>query len=279
MSKQTEMFAGTDGRVMAMNSAYDVLPENTGRDVVVNASYVGVLPARYIGHVRPRGSISIDCAVGPQGAAIAGLWYLEALNVPAAAADVSGVVLGDGVQLHDHGTISYLNRPAADCGVAAGMSVREAARLMLDREPGTPDPAQVTNRTVMEEGEDGRKIVCTDSIAYGLPEDVDNVLLTAGHTGRSAVEYLLKVRPHGFICSDGGMGLNGSGAAGMHFVSDHGLAGAVVDARSARMGDALSTWYDGVISDANAPARAAGIVPGMSAREAAHLLLKRSSSE
>ena len=117
MSKQTEIFAGPRGRVMAMNSAYDVLPQNRARDVVVNASYVGVLPARYIGSVLPRGSISIDCAAGPQGAAIAGLWYLEALNVPAAAADVAGVILGDGMHLHDNGVISYLNRPAADCGV------------------------------------------------------------------------------------------------------------------------------------------------------------------
>ena len=275
MSKQTELFASDRGRIMAMNSAYDVLPDNRGRDIVVNASYIGVLPARYIGDVLPRGSISIDCAVGPEGAAIAGLWYLEALNVPAAAADVSGVILGDGVHLHENGTISHLNRPAADCGVQRGMPVREAARLMLSHDPSKPDPAQVTNRKVMETAANGRKIVCTDSIAYGLPEDVDNVLLTAGHTGRSAVEYLLKVRPFGFICSDGGMGLDGSGAAGMHTVASEGLAGAVVDARTARMGDALSTWHDGIISDANALARAIGIAPGMSAMAAARLLATR----
>ena len=69
---------------MAMDSAYDVAPENQGRDVVINASYCGVLPARFIAEHRPRGATGVDCGVGPAGASIAGLWYLEALNVPAA---------------------------------------------------------------------------------------------------------------------------------------------------------------------------------------------------
>src|SRR3546814_8218441 len=71
-----------------MDSAYHVLPENRDRDVVINASYCGVLPARFIGAIRPRGVIGVDCGVGPAGGSIAGLWYLEALNVPAAVADV-----------------------------------------------------------------------------------------------------------------------------------------------------------------------------------------------
>ena len=46
MGAQTELFAGPRGRVMAMDSAYDVAAGNRGRDVVVNASYCGVLPDR-----------------------------------------------------------------------------------------------------------------------------------------------------------------------------------------------------------------------------------------
>ena len=100
MGAQTELHAEARGRVMAMDSAYDVAPANRGRDVVINASYCGVLPARFIAEQRPRGAIGVDCGVGPAGASIAGLWYLEALQIPAAVADVMTVKLGDGVDLH-----------------------------------------------------------------------------------------------------------------------------------------------------------------------------------
>jgi len=275
MGAQTELHAGARGRIMAMDSAYDVAPDNRDRDIAINASYCGVLPARFIAEQRPRGAIGIDCGVGPAGAAVAGLWYLEALNIPAAVADVMTVRLGDGVDLYTQGVISMANRPATDCGVVPGMSVREAARRMLEADPRSPTAADVTNRTVMETGVEGRQVVCTDSIAFGLPEDVRNVLVTAGHTGRSAVPYLLKVRPFGFICSDGGKGREDAGVAGLAMVQAEGLAGATVDARSARMGDGLSSYRDGTISAANALARAAGVQLGMPAAKAASLLLRR----
>lgn len=275
MGAQTELLAGARGRVMAMDSAYDVAVENRDRDIVINASYCGVLPARFIAEQRPRGAIGVDCGVGPAGASVAGLWYLEALNIPAAAADVMTVRLGDGVDLYENGRVSFANRPALDCGVAVGMPVREAAQRMLESDPGAPSASDVTNRTVMETGADGRQVVCTDSIAFGLPEDVRNVLVTAGHTGRSAVPYLRKVRPFGFICSDGGKGREDAGVAGLAIVEADGLAGATVDARAARMGDGLSSYRDGIISAANALAAAAGVQVGMPAAQAASLLLRR----
>src|SRR3546814_1033786 len=113
---QTESEAGPRGRIVAMDSAYHVLPENRDRDVVINASYCGVLPARFIGAIRPRGAIGVDCGVGPAGASIAGLWYLEALNVPAAVADVMTVRLGDGVDLAENGRVRFVDQPDLDSG-------------------------------------------------------------------------------------------------------------------------------------------------------------------
>ena len=263
------------GSIVTMDSAYDVRDYNKGADVVVNASYCGVLPARFIGRHQPRGAIGVDCGVGPAGASIAGLWYLEALNIPAAVADVMTIILGNGDDLYQKGIVSFVNRPAQDCGVEPGMKVSDAALLMLVQDPDDPNAADVTNRTVVAEGPDGRQVVCTDSIAFGLPEDVNNVLVTAGHTGRSAVPYLIKMRPHGFICSDGGGGRDDSGMAGMVEVNAAGLVGATVGARGAKMGDGLSSYYDGTITAANDLARAAGVEIGMSAKEAAGLLVAR----
>jgi hypothetical protein len=90
------------------------------------------------------------------------------------------------------------------------------------------------------------------------------------------VPYLLRVRPYGFICSDGGKGRDDAGIAGLHLVEKERLVGATVDARSARMGEGLSSYHDGIISAANTLAKAAGVEIGMTAAQAAALLLQRS---
>ncbi len=273
--KQICMVETPRGRIMIMGSAYYVSEANRGRDVVVNASFAGVLPARMVGDHRPRGAIGVDCGVGPDAAGIVGIYYLEALNIAAATVDVMTIWLGDGADMYENGRISYLNRPAQDCGVRKGMSVKEAARLMLDRDPGEPSALEVTNREVMEEGPDGRKIVCTDSITFGLPEDVRNIIVSGGHNGRSSADYIRAINPFGYICSDGGGGRDKSGMAALPAADEMHIAGCTVDARTARMGDGHSTWNEGVISGANRLAQGAGVRVGMRVPEAARLLVRR----
>ena len=278
MELQTTLFESARGAIVALDSAADILPHNRGRDVLVTASYIGVLPARLVHDHLPRAVIGFDGAVGPLGANIAGLWYFEALNVPAAAVDVMTVILGDGSDVYHNGRISYFNRPAADCGVKAGMMADEAARLMLDCDPSQPSAYQVTNRRVMHQNARGRQVVVTDSIVFGTPADRRNVLVTAGHTGRSGARHIIRVNPFGFICSDGGRGRDDSGMAGLPITNAQGIAGATVDARQARMGDGMSTFEDGIISAANELALACGVRVGMRAREAANLLLERDAT-
>ena len=275
---QTEMLRTERGAIMALDSAADILPRNRGCDVLVTASYIGVLPARLLREHLPRAAIGFDGGVGPLGSNMAGLWYLEALNIPAAAVDVMSIILGDGVDVYHNGRISHLNRPAADCGVQAGMAAHEAARLMLDRDPSNPGAYQVTNRRVMHETPEGRQVVVTDSIVFGTEADRRNVLVTAGHTGRSGARHILNVGPYGFICSDGGRGRNDSGMAGLQITDARGIPGATVDARLARMGDGMSTYEDGIISAASGLAQACGVRVGMPAREAALLLAQRKPS-
>lgn len=275
-ANQTVVFTSPTGRgrICAMDSAYHVDPSNRGRDVCVNSSYCGVLPARFIAEAAPRGAIGMDCGIGPEGSAIAGLWYLEALAVPTAVADVMSARLGDGVHLYRHGVISHFNQPAADCGVRAGMAVAAAARAMLENDPAAAGADEITNRTVMHTARDGRQVIATDSIAFALEADRGrNVLVTAGHTGRSAVPYLRRASAWGFICSDGGRGMDDSGMTGLFIVEADGLAGATVDARRARMGSGLSHYHDGIISAANALAAARGVAVGMPCAEAALALL------
>jgi hypothetical protein len=274
--KQTVMYTDKESerKIVAMDSAYDVDARNTATDVCVNASYCGVLPARFIADNAPKAAIGMDCGIGPEGSAIAGLWFLEALDIPAAVADVMSAHLGNGVHLYEHGIISFSNQLAKNCGVIEGMTVKEASLLLLTIESKSSSPSETTNRTIMQTSSDGRHVIATDSIAFGTDEDSKrNVLVTAGHTGRSAVPYLLRCNPWGFICSDGGRGMDDSGIAGLTIVEASGLAGATVDAKLARMGSGLSHYHDGVISAANSHARVRGVKIGMAAEEAASLLL------
>jgi uncharacterized protein YunC (DUF1805 family) len=261
-------------RVVTMDSARYVDPGNSERDVVVPASYLGVLPARLMAPHRPRAVIGHDGGIGKDAAGIQGLYYLEALGIPAAAAAGDSAELGNGTDLYRAGVISRMNILAEQCGVRRGMTVVEAADLLLSNDPNDTDPGTKIRREVVETSPTGRQVVVTDSIIFARPEDRDrNVLVTAGHTGTSGASFLLEFRPWGFICSDGGGGKNDSGTAGLAIVDEYGLAGASVSAQSAAIGDAYSTYEDGVIVACNSSARRRGVEIGMSAREAAHRLL------
>lgn len=257
-----------------MDSARYVDSRNTGNDVVLPASYIGVLPARMCAIYRPKGVIGHDACVGKDGAGIAGLWYLEALGIPAATADGMTVEMGNGQDLYDSGVISYLNYHAETLGIRVGMPVREAAELMCDNELGDTKVENKIRREVVREESDGRRIVVTDSIVWALPEDEGrSVLVTAGHTGRSGAKFLLEANPLAFICHDGGKSKNDSGIVGLDTAEAAGLAGACIDGRTAPIGDAFLGYHEGLISACNASATARGVEIGMPVSEAASRLL------
>ena len=209
------VFDSSRGRIVAMDSARYVDGRNSNRDVVVPSSYLGGLPARLMAPHRPRAVIAHDGCIGIDGAGIAGLWYLEAIGIPAAAAAGMSAELGNGMDLYETGIISRVNILAERAGVEEGMSVAEAAKILLENDPGDISAGTKIRRESVAISDTGREIIVTDSIVFALPEDNKNVLVTAGHTGRSGAKFLLEVSPHGFICSDGGMSKNNAGIAGL----------------------------------------------------------------
>lgn len=266
-----------EGRTLVFDSATHVesyvAEYPSAGDIVIAASYAGVLCARMVMSAKPQAAIGLDCAIGKDGAGIAGLWYYEALKVPAAAVDTMTAEMGNGPDMYANGVISRVNDYAQRLGIVPGMTVQQTVEAILtgSRKPVNFDPAR---RLLIKTNEHGRSIVCTDSIAFALPEDFErNVLCTAGHTGRSVVDYFRKHRPWGFICSDGGIGKNSSGITALEAVEADGLAGASVSALTARMGDGQSTYFDGVISACNRIAESKGVKVGQTAREAAERLL------
>jgi uncharacterized protein YunC (DUF1805 family) len=271
---QTTISERDGRRIIIMDSARWVDERNTDRDVVVPASYVGVLPARMMAVHRPRGVIGHDACIGKEGAGVAGLWYLEALGIPAATADGMTAEMGNGRDLYESGVLSCVNYPAERCGLTIGMSVKEAAELLRTNDPTDVEVGNKIRREIVEEHPSGRRTVVTDSIVWAYPEDENrSVLVTAGHTGRSGANFLLEASPWGFICHDGGMSKNRSGITGLETTAAHGLAGATIDGNSAPIGDAFRGYAEGTVSACNEPARRRGVEVGMTVKDAAHLLL------
>ena len=119
----------------------------------------------------------------------------------------------------------------------------------------------------------GGKIYACWSFSRVTRAHPDDVFCVASHGAKTMALYALPIRPKGLICNDGGRGLDDSGVEGLAEMARHGLAAVAVSSASARIGDALSTYHDGIVSTANEPARVRGVTIGMKAAEAARLML------
>jgi uncharacterized protein YunC (DUF1805 family) len=115
-------------------------------------------------------------------------------------------------------------------------------------------------------------IVLADTMTKLGPETVGAVVVSGSHGGRYCGYLALKAQVRAVILNDAGIGRDNAGVASLVEVEPHGLAAATVSNMSCRIGNAADMIARGVISHANVPARAAGVVPGMSGREAAERL-------
>ena len=82
-----------------------------------------------------------------------------------------------------------------------------------------------------------------------------------------------KLNLKGVIANDAGRGKDDSGIAAFSYLAREGIAVAAVDAMSARIGDVMSTWEDGIISCMNEVAEKRGVQEGMRTRDAAISML------
>ena len=85
-------------------------------------------------------------------------------------------------------------------------------------------------------------------------------------------ETALKYDVRAAFYNDAGIGIDEAGVSRLPALDQRGIAAATVSAESARIGDARSTYEDGVLSRVNARAAALGLTPGMPGREAVALL-------
>lgn len=261
-------------RAIAMDSITHANDHFGPGDVLIGASFAGIVAVQFAARYRPKAVIAHDCGIGRDGAGVTGLWFLDGAGIPAAAIDTRSARIADGVDMWERGVISVTNHWADVLGVLPGDTVPDAVTKLFawDGSPWTDDQPR-ERRTVVYEV-DGRTVAAMDSIRFALPQDRGNVVCVGSHGGRTAAAYALEAAPAGFISSDGGVGREHSGVAGLEILERAGIPGACVSVASARIGDGASTYHDGVVSFVNRPAAALGVRVGDPATAAAAAMLR-----
>ncbi len=266
------------GRILVADSMSYFDPRVRSTDVLVCGSFAGAEIADQLGLCwGPRALVAHACGVGKDEAGISGLEFCQRFGVPMAAVETMSARISDGRSVYDSGRIGHANAAAQALGVSVGQSTRDAARLMLDAPAGRPLESEHTDSQEypLYQGEKGGIFAIWNLLLLAEKGPRSNDVFCIGlHSGKVMAEWSSVVEPKGVIANDGGFGKDRTGVAGLDMLEQDGIAAASVAAMSARIGDARSTYEDGEISAANGIARARGVRQGMSAREAAYLMLE-----
>jgi len=265
---------GEQGRVMVADSLSYFESQPWLDDVAVGASFAGAPTAAMAMRSGVKAWIAHEGGPGKDDAGVSGLPLAQRFGIPAAAIATMSARLSDGMSLLA-GTVSRANEAALALGVRRGQTGGEAAKRLLKAPRGRACNLHgVIDESIHEvEFAPAGRIYAVWSFSRVKGEHPHDVFCVASHGGKVMAQYALQVRPRGLVANDAGRGLDDSGMDGLDAMSD--TPAATVSADSARIGDALSTYRDGLISAANAAARAIGVRVGMSARDAARLMLFR----
>lgn len=266
--------SGPAGRIVVSDSVMYGADRIGARDVLVVASYSGV--ASFV-HALRRGVRAIvghDAGIGKDQAGVSGLAFAQAHGIPAAAVRAETAELASGPSMAQ-GVISRCNEAARALGVHDGQNALDAARCLLAAPEGRViDAAEAFDNSIHEVHRSARGAIYASTSSFVFKARTPNdVLCIASHTGRVFAESILALSPRAAIANDAGVGLAASGIAGLPILQDAGIAAAAVAAMSARIGDGLSTYRDGVISALNDLAHSRGVRSGMRASRAAELML------
>ena len=141
---------------------------------------------------------------------------------------------------------------------------------MLQAKPGRPITEEVgTDLELHEVARRPSGRILARVWLPGLPGTYpDDVFALGTHAARVAAEHAFRWNVKGWIANDAGMAKNESGIAALAICGARGMPAASVSASSAMIGDAWSTYRDGIVSAVNEPARRKGVATGMAARDA-----------
>ncbi len=236
--------------------------------VVINASHGGVYAAYLAAKLHAAAAIFNDAGVGRDRAGIGGLDYLQDIGIAAATVGHDSARIGDGADMMASGIVTHANGLAAALGVSPWPVLPRRCRRTA---AGTAERSRAT-------GSVGGRVPAHRRSATGLARRL-RLARPAGAQGRD--------RRHRFAWRAARRQAGDRAqirrarcplqrrrdrqGRSRRFASAgarrSGIAAATVAAASARIGDARSTYEDGIVSRVNATAAAFGLRAGMSARE------------
>jgi hypothetical protein len=236
--------------------------------VVVNGSHGGIYAAYLAAKLGVAAAIFNDAGVGRDGAGIAGLDYLAALGVPAAAIGHDSARIGDGPDMIARGILTHANSPATALGCRAGMRCRDAAIFLQQATTSGRKPPPALEAAFLLIA-DPPAMWALDSASLVGAEQIGTVVATGSHGGLlgGRPDTALKIDALAALFNDAGIGIDEAGVTRLPALDARGIAAGTVAAASARIGDARSTYEDGILTRVNRSAADLGIAPGMSARE------------
>ncbi|MBM3559874.1 MAG: hypothetical protein FJX53_08385 [Alphaproteobacteria bacterium] len=229
--------------------------------VAIAASHGGVYAGYVAARDGARAVILHDAGIGKDRAGVASLDYLDRIGFPAATIDHRTGRIGDGASMAAGGVISYLNKAAAALGCAAGQTAMDCARAMARAAPfrGTA-PKYDEGRSLLRHNPGEPEVWGCDSVSLVKDGDEGHVIVSASHGEVLAADPSWGKRPKvlAALFNDAGADLAKGGGSRLPDLDRLGIAGALVDCRTARIGDSRSAWETGVVSACNDRARALG---------------------
>jgi len=236
--------------------------------VVINGSHGGIYAAYSAAKLRVAAAVFNDAGVGRDKAGIAGLDYLAGLAIPAAAVGHETARIGDGSDMIARGIITHANPPADALGCRPGMTCQDAAAALQQAEPSLREPPPALEAAFLLIAE-APAVWALDSASLVGAEQAGTIVVTGSHGGLlgGSPETALKIDALAALFNDAGIGIDEAGVTRLPALDGRGIAAGTVAATSARIGDARSTYEDGILTRVNQRAAALGIGPGMTARE------------
>lgn len=237
--------------------------------VLVAGSHGGVYAAWCAARAGVRAVLFNDASLGRDRAGVAGLAWLERLGIAAATLAHTSCRIGDGEDCWARGIVTQVNRVADGVGVAAGQTARAAARWLADAPQGQAAIPSLRETRHVVAGF-AVPVVVMDSASMVEPGDAGAIVCTGSHGGvlGGRPETAMRLPVLAAFFNDAGVGVEQAGISRLPHLEARGIAGLTVDAASARIGDGMSTFEDGVVSHLNATARAMGAACGMATRDA-----------